>query len=147
MNITVERYGFGRASTESNILIDGEFFCHGLEDVVRESKTNTVDKIKQWKIYGQTAIPFGRYRVKIVRSARFKRDMCYLLDVPGFSGILIHNGKGPESTEGCLLVSMTKDFNYNREAMLGIEQMVREAIAKDEEVWIEFLRKASNGGD
>lgn len=56
------------------------------------------------KIYGETAIPAGTYKVTLEHSPRFKRKLPYLHDVPHFIGILLHNGNVPEHSHGCILV-------------------------------------------
>ena len=55
------------------------------------------------KYPGGTAIPGGRYRLIVGWSTRFQKDLPRLLDVPGFSGILIHPGNSEGDTAGCIL--------------------------------------------
>lgn len=93
MKLEVKRLTFSDKSTIGKLFLDGEFFCHTLEDVVRPEK-----------VYGETAIPEGAYKVKITYSPRFKRDLPLLLNVPGFEGIRIHAGNTHKDTEGCILV-------------------------------------------
>jgi hypothetical protein len=56
------------------------------------------------KVWGQTAIPEGLYRIKFQFSNHFQKEMPYLQDVPNFSGVMIHNGTNPDHTLGCVLV-------------------------------------------
>lgn len=81
--------------TIGDLSIDGKQFCNVLEDTVREPGI---------KIYGKTAIPEGTYKVEFRHSPAFNRDMPYLLDVPGFTSVMIHWGNTAEDTLGCLLV-------------------------------------------
>lgn len=87
--------------TIGELLIDGKYFCDTLEDRVR-------DLTKEPKIAGRTAIPEGEYEIIINISPRFRRKLPRLLDVPGFSGVLIHRGNSAEDTAGCILVGENK---------------------------------------
>src|SRR5690242_19975438 len=75
-----------------------------------------IEKIKVW---GKTGIPYGRYRVFISFSEHFKRNMPFLVGVPGWKGVLIHKGNRPQDTEGCILIgkNMTLDGVYDCEAL------------------------------
>ena len=50
-------------------------------------------------------IPVGIYEVKVTYSPRFKRMLPLVLNVPGRSGIRVHQGTKPEHSRGCILVS------------------------------------------
>lgn len=83
-----------------------------LEDADRGlESTMTLSEIASKKVYGQTAIPTGRYEIIMSYSNRFKRPLPLLLDVPGFAGIRIHNGSFPEHTEGCLLPGLVRGMD------------------------------------
>jgi hypothetical protein len=84
--------------TIGKLYINGNFFCDTLEDTVR------VLNSKEDKIYGKTAIPSGIYEVKLYKSPKFGRYLPLLINVPFFTGILIHSGNTPEDTEGCILL-------------------------------------------
>ena len=86
-------------ATEGDLSMDGHAFCHTLEDVVRD-----LGPRGEGKVYGKTAIPPGTYKVVLNESPRFKKILPRLLGVPGFDGILMHKGNGPEDTLGCILV-------------------------------------------
>lgn len=105
--------------TIGNLYINGEWFCNTLEDTDRGLTMNDPEtKIKFTKVYGKTAIPKGVYRIDLnTKSARFSNKSSYqfchgylprLVNVPGFSGILIHIGNTAEDTEGCILVGLNK---------------------------------------
>ena len=96
MIINLVRYKYFDDRTIGRMYVDGVFFGHTLEDTVRPLGI----KVKE-----HTAIPAGSYEVEVTRSARFKRDMPIVLNVPMFTGIRIHGGNRPEDTEGCIMVA------------------------------------------
>lgn len=71
--------------------------CDTLEPQWRDLK-------KEAKVRGKTCIPAGRYKIVMSPSAKFGRYMPYLVDVPQFTGIMIHPGNFVEDTQGCILV-------------------------------------------
>lgn len=97
MNLVLQRRYFEDNCTIGALSVDGVYECWVLEDVERDIK-----------IYGETAIPLGRYRIVIDYSNRFQRLLPHLLDVPGFSGIRIHPGNRAVDTHGCLLPGIDK---------------------------------------
>jgi len=79
------------------------YFSESLEDTVRATGV---------KVINHTAIPAGRYRLKVTRSPRFKRDMVliynqkdYSLKANGirFTGLRVHGGNDHGDTSGCIL--------------------------------------------
>lgn len=98
MKLLLERKWLSATCTIGTLSVDGKFFCYTLEDVVRTGA----------KVAGQTAIPEGTYTVIIDNSARFKRKMPHVLNVPNFEGIRIHSGNTDKDTEGCILVGDAK---------------------------------------
>lgn len=110
MNIIVQRDQLDPDCTLGSMLIDGEFYCHTLEDTVREPGV---------KVYGQTAIPAGTYGVTVNMSNRFKQLMPLVLAVPGFEGIRIHPGNTAADTEGCVLVGRKRFSKFIGESRLA----------------------------
>ena len=100
MLILLKRIVFDPKFTIGFISINGRFECWTCEDAVREVEGKTVE---QWKIKGETAIPYGEYNVIVNMSNRFKRMLPLLENVPGFEGIRIHPGNTAADTEGCIL--------------------------------------------
>lgn len=82
--------------------------CDSLENPVRElldiNGDGDFNDPGEGKIYGQTAIPAGKYEIKMEMSPHFKRMMPYLQDVPGFSYVMIHAGQDERDTAGCILI-------------------------------------------
>lgn len=110
MEIKVIRFYKGKDYCIGRMLIDGKYVCDVLEDKDRGlSDSMTIEEIKKKKIYGETAIPTGKYKVVLDYSPKFKKILPHVLDVKGFEGIRIHSGNDKEDTFGCLLVG------YNRQ--------------------------------
>jgi len=93
MKLLVERDVLTDKSTLGLLYIEGSFYCFTLED-----------KLREHKIPGETCIPIGSYKIVKHYSPRFGAHYPMLMDVPNFSGVLIHAGNTPEDTEGCILV-------------------------------------------
>jgi hypothetical protein len=102
MQIEINRRYMSEKATFGDLSIDGEFCCLTLEDLVRDLGPDG-----QGKVFGETAIPAGTYEVVVNKSPKFGRDLPRLLNVPGFTGILIHKGNRSADTHGCILVGMT----------------------------------------
>jgi len=129
--------------TIGRLFIAFSFFCNTLEDTVRKLKDlnndGDFDDPEEGKIYGDTAIPEGNYRITLEYSPTFKRVLPYLHDVPGFSGVMIHSGNSQADTKGCILVGENKIKGRvinSRAWELALTEKIREAINKEEEVTI-----------
>ncbi|WP_289731535.1 DUF5675 family protein [uncultured Alistipes sp.] len=96
--------------TIGDLSVDGRFFCHTIEDTVRELPARCPDTSAgrscrcREKVYARTAIPAGTYKVTMQYSPRFRRVLPYLHDVLHFLGILIHSGNTEEDSAGCIIV-------------------------------------------
>lgn len=108
------------------------------EDAIREIPGVPVD---QWKVPGETAIPSGRYRIVVTFSNRLQRLTPRLLDVPGFDGILIHQGSFAQDTHGCILPGMaTNDTTAVWQSVRAYDQWFHEiqsALFVGDRVWID----------
>jgi hypothetical protein len=115
-------------TTIGKLYIDGEFFCYTLEDVVR----------RDTKIYGQTAIPIGTYKVVITWSPRFKRQLPLLVDVSGFDGIRIHPGNTHKNTEGCILVGEEVQGEYLLRSRAAFDRLYAILVKSKDSITIEI---------
>lgn len=110
MKLTLKRKFLGDKYTIADLFIDDKFFCNTIEDTVRElpitcSYTPKGQSCKcKGKIYAETAIPPGIYKVTMEYSPRFKRKLPFLHNVPHFLGVLIHSGNDESASAGCLIV-------------------------------------------
>lgn len=119
MELTLKRMFKGPKYTIGHLYVNGVYECDTLEDVDRGLTSNmTIQEIAAKKLYGETAIPIGTYKIDMnTVSPKFKdkswAKFCggklpRLLEVKGYSGVLIHVGNKPEDTLGCILVGDNK---------------------------------------
>lgn len=137
MRLTLVREPSAHGATIGRLSVDGVLDCYTCEDVTRPG---------QPKVPGETAIPEGVYRVVITHSARFKRPLPLLLDVPGFTGIRIHPGNTAGDTEGCILPGLGRledRVTHSRIAFENLYSKIRAALAGGEDVWIEIVQQHS----
>lgn len=151
MKIEVERIIFREKSTIGRLSIDGVRKCFTLEDRVRGEGEK--------KIYGETAIPAGTYRVTLrttgtIHEAYRKRfgamhkGTLWIRDIPGYEYVLIHCGNTPGDTLGCILVG--QDWQIGSDRINGSEKAYREiypviagALAEGEDVEITIINKGA----
>jgi Family of unknown function (DUF5675) len=84
----------------------GDFFVDNEDGIAPVWLFNILeDKVRpiEEKVFGETAIPAGDYKMIVDYSPKFKKNIPHILNVPGFDGIRIHPGNDAEDTEGCLL--------------------------------------------
>ena len=109
MELRLNRKYLGNDYTIGDLFINEVFYCNTLEDKVRDfNKDGDLNDIGESKVYGETAIPYGTYKIILNKSPKFKRDLPRLLDVPHFEGILIHRGNTAKDSAGCILVGENK---------------------------------------
>lgn len=156
MEIKVLRTQLGSEATNGTLYIDGVEECFTLEDEVRSGP----------KVYGETAVPAGKYDITFRTIGGFHtktlkyydskhgfgpgwhRGMLWIRDVKGFKFILIHPGNDQFDTYGCLLVGQTQeDLNKNKDGFIGrsraayeaLYPKVRDALLAGEKVTIEYV--------
>lgn len=83
----------------------GKHIAYSIEDIFRKNK-----------VYEKTRIPAGKYRLELQTYGKhherylkqfgssFHKGTVHVMDVPNFTGILIHQGLDESWTAGCLLV-------------------------------------------
>jgi len=115
IKVLVKRIAKKPKYTIGKLFINGVFYANTLEDTDRGlTQDMSEDEIKNKKIYGETAIPTGTYKVDMnTVSPKFKNrswakpyggKLPRLVDVKGFNGVLTHPGNQASDTLGCLLV-------------------------------------------
>lgn len=124
MELILKRDTFTEISTIGSLSIDGKFECYILEDKDRGLiDTMSIAEIVGTKIYGKTAIPYGRYEVDWTMSARFKIMMPILKNVKGYEGIRIHKGNSEIDSLGCLLCGTKKASNRITESTAATNKL------------------------
>ena len=140
MELQLHRLYLKETYTIGRLLVGGTYFCDTLEGRVR-------DLSKTAKVPGETAIPEGRYEIVVNRSPRFGRDLPRLLNVPGFTGILIHRGNAPADTSGCILVGENREKGKVLNSTPYEERltrMLREAQQRDEQIFITITQASAS---
>lgn len=145
MLITVNRFKSDDDATISQISVDGQFVCFGLEDEYRAKK-----------VANETRIGAGRYKIGVRKKGsfhsrykdlypEFHRGMLHIQDVPEFEYILIHTGNTDKHTSGCLLVGTSANTDEgdmrvtsSRQAYRKLYPMVIDAAEKGE-LEIEYI--------
>lgn len=109
MEIKVIRKFKREEYTIGEMLVNGQHFCDTLEDKDRGLRSDmTLSQIKKIKVYAQTAIPYGTYKVSVYFWPKHRKNFPLLHDVPGFTGILIHGGANAGHSAGCILIGENK---------------------------------------
>lgn len=108
MKLELKRIALHDTYTIGKLYIDGVYFCDTIEDKVRDLNKNGVFDNGEFKVKGETAIPYGTYEVVWAYSPRFKRYTPRLLNVKSFAGVLIHGGNTARDTEGCIILGQNK---------------------------------------
>ena len=154
MKIKVDRKYKKDTYTIGNLYIDGKWFCNTLEDKDRGLKqTDPINVIKSKKVYGETAIPTGRYRITLdvvspkYSSVAWYRNLCggrmpRLINVPGFEGVLMHPGNTAVDTLGCLLVGLNTvkgKLTSSRDYFKKLYKLMDAANKKHEIIEIEIV--------
>lgn len=115
-----DKYTLGRLS------INDEFFCYTVEDKVRDANNDgDLDDSGEAKVYGETAIPKGVYKVIVSMSSRFKKYMPEILNVKGFAGIRIHAGNTALDSHGCILVGTIRTPNGVGNSKICFERLMK----------------------
>jgi hypothetical protein len=92
----------------------------GVLDVFGTGVFTLEDTRRDHKVFGETRIPAGRYRLDLrneggmnarymVRFNDMHRGMIWLKNVPEFDFIYIHPGNTAKDTLGCILVGLARD--------------------------------------
>jgi hypothetical protein len=136
MIVTLRRIAFKPTYTIGKLYIDGNYFCDTVEDVDRGlNDSMTEEEIKKKKVYGETAIPYGTYKVSITYSPKFKKNLPLVEGVKGFSGIRIHSGNTAKDSLGCIIVGKNKKVGMVLDSRVTMEKLMKVFDTK-ENIWL-----------
>lgn len=150
MELKLKRIALRDTYTIGRLYVDNHYFCDTCEDVVRDlNKDGDLNDAGEGKVYGKTAIPYGRYEITLkIKSPKYSQRYAYkwcdgylprLLNVPHFDGILIHAGNSATDSSGCLLVGKNKvkgGLVGSMNTLKDLYYILQRASDKRERIWI-----------
>lgn len=151
MELKVKRLWKKPTYTIGNLYVDGIFLCNTLEDKDRGlTQDMPTTEIYKKKVYGQTAIPKGRYKVRMdIVSPKFKNRswaakyggrVPKVMDVPCWEGVLWHPLNTPNETLGCLGPGENKIkgkiINSQKWFFTLMDEYLEPARKRGEEIWM-----------
>lgn len=142
MELLLERKWCKSDYTIGRLSINSKFYCHILEDTVRDINKNGTFDCGEFKISGHTAIPYGTYEIEVTYSPKFKRELPLLLNVKHFEGIRIHRGNTNKDTSGCLIPgenTKTGMVLNSTKYELELTKLIKEANKRKEKVYIKII--------
>lgn len=138
VNLLLKRIALRETYTIGKLYVDGVYFCDTLEDKVRDyNKDGDLLDEDEQKVFGETAIPYGMYKVILNYSPRFKKILPRLLDVRHFEGILIHPGNTAKDTHGCILVGKNNQVGRVNESKVTFDRLFA-VLKQATEIFIEI---------
>lgn len=142
MELRVERLWLRENYTVGRLYVNNEFFSNTLEDKIIDKNKNGIFDNGEKKVYGESAIPYGKYKVVYNYSPKFGRNLPRLLDVPHFEGILIHPGNTAKDSFGCILVGKNTSkgmLSESRYTSDKLNEIIDAAQKRGEEITIEIV--------
>lgn len=142
MKLRLERLWPKKDYTVGRLYVDDRLFCNTLEDRIVDKNKNGVFDGEEKKVYGESAIPYGTYKIIYNWSPKFGRNLPRLLNVPHFEGILIHPGNTAADSAGCILVGKNTEvgrLTNSRYISDELNKLIDEAQQKEEPITIEIV--------
>lgn len=105
-----------------------EIQCYSIEDKDRELHSGmSAKEIRAVKVHGQTAIPYGRYKIILYDSPKQGERVPMLVGVKGFSFIQIHRANWATQLHGCIGPGLSRSTNMvadSRKALDKIKKLI-----------------------
>lgn len=135
---------------------DWKFLCDTLEDKVRDLNKNGRFDNGEYKVYGETAIPYGRYEIDMnTVSPKFSKYDFYkkvcngylprLKNVNHFDGILLHCAEGYNGArllQGCIGIGENKIVGgllNCKNTFIKVYDILNKANQSNKRIWIEIV--------
>ena len=137
--------------TIGKLYINGKYICDTCEDKDRGLNNKmSASEVLRKKVYGLTAIPTGRYLIDMKTVSQkfktrtwavpYKGKIPRLVNVPGFSGVLIHPGNSADDSWACILPGKNKAVGKVLDSQLTFRMLMDSyfvpASYKGENIWI-----------
>jgi len=153
MKLEIKRIINTPNDTIGELYIDGKFECFTLEDENRDLNHDG-NFIGEKKVYGDTRIPCGTYKITKRFIGHIKEWLCklwpgivkyslWIRNIPDFEDVLIHPGTTDKDTLGCILVGQSYSkpgtkyaLSNSRLAYIALHKKVAPALDRGEEVYI-----------
>ena len=153
MELLLDRKYCKEKYTVGQLFIDGIFFSNTLEDKVRDINKNGKFDNGEYKVYGETAIPYGEYEITLdvvspkFSKYQFNKEVCNgklprLLNVPHFEGVLIHCGSTANNSAGCILVgnnTIKGGLTNSKETFKKLYSILDKANKNNEKITIKII--------
>ena len=142
MNLTLKRLNLTPNYTEGELYVNGVYFCKTLEDTNRDLNKNGQFDNNEKKVYGETCIPYGKYKIILSYSPKFKRELPEILEVPDFFVFCIHRGNKISDTLGCILCGEKVKNGYLSNSTpyeIKLVELFKQAKSRNEESFIEII--------
>ena len=142
MNLTLKRLNLTPNYTEGELYVNNVYFCKTLEDTNRDLNKNGQFDNSEKKVYGETCIPYGKYKIILSYSPKFKRELPEILEVPNFQGIRMHRGNKISDTYGCVLCGEKVKNGYLSNSTpyeIKLVELFKQAKSRNEESFIEII--------
>lgn len=98
------------------LFVNGELFCDTLENTKK-------------------IIPAGSYKIVLIWSNKFRRELSELVNVPKRLAIRIHRGNSVKDMQGCILVGINDKAGWVRNSA-KYEQKIVELVRQYGDCWI-----------
>lgn len=146
MKLLLKRIALRDTYTIGKLYIDGVYFSDTLEDPVRDLNKNGKFDNGEKKVYGETAIPYGTYKVDMNTVSPRLKDRSWakpfsgklprLLNVPEFDGVLIHPFNKASESLGCISVGDNTVKGQVTSAVYHFNRLMRKLLTDKDNITI-----------